>query len=330
MTALATPTIRIFCPDEFDTPKRPLELMSLRQMFTDKIQPEMKNRDTIKEYLTLISEWEELTDNLPITEITKPLLSEFQEQLTQQKWRGEFRKSATINKKFRYMRRLVRLCWPADSHNPGGLGACGYFVFPDQLDEDNDELPYIFTNSELNRLYAACEKQTWPKRQAALTWRTILVTHFCTGPRTFDLMSLKRRNVDFEFKEVGSITYRARKTKKLQRVPLHASAHAHLKQLCRKLEGEQLFPGFERTNKTTIRRHWRKLREQAGITAHAVMEDMRKTCNTAYNDRWPGVGDFILGHRLSGVNARHYYNPSRKVFRAVQKLRVPESFLSLE
>ncbi len=320
-------SLRLYSPEDQGPPDRSYSRMTLREMFLARMRPEMSGRaaKTIAEYHTLLSDWERLTDDPPIACLSRVQLFEFREQLQQERYRGQFRSSATINKKFRTLRAMVRQCWPADSHNPGGLGACGYFLFPQELKETK-KLPYIFSQEELSRLYQACNLQSWPRRHAALTWRTILVTHFCCGPRTFDLLSLTWDDIDFSYRDCGAVSFAATKTSKLQRVPLHRAARSHLQALRAVSQSQRVFPGFTATNKSTIRRHWRKLKEAAGISATAVMEDMRKTCNTAYTDRWPGVGAWILGHRLGGVNAQNYYNPTRIVLEAVENLPVPDCF----
>lgn len=308
--------------------------ITLRSVFDEKLLPKKRNKRAVKtliEYGTVLNDWERLTDNNCVSSLDESTLVSFQEQLQQEPLpSGEFRSPATVNKKLRTIKPLIKLCWPKDSHNPSGLGHCDYFEFPERLPED-DPVPYIFSYDELSRMYAACNQLRWPRRHAALTWRTILVTHFCCGPRTYDLLSLKWSDVDFWYRKTGAIRFRARKTRKLQRIPLHRVARAHLKALHEfSGAGEDVFPSFTYSNQSTIRRHWRRLKEHSGVPVGVVQEDLRKTCNTAYNDRWPGVGDFVLGHRLSGVNAKHYYDPTRIVFQAVRRLPVPDAFHSLD
>lgn len=325
MTAPAfAPTIRLFSPTE------PTHQHTLRDVFEEHVLPDLKHKAaaTLQDYLTILSDWERLTDDCPAGELSRSKLLEFREALQAERYRHRHRSPATINKKFRFLRPLVRICWPADSHNPGGLGLCDYFRLPSSLPESKG-LPFIFSHDQLNALYRAADWQAWPTAEAPLIWKTLLVLHYSAGPRTYDLLSLEWSDVDFDYKGVGSITFQARKTGKLQRVPLTPAARRHLLALQPTASTARVFPRFERSNKSTIRRHWRRLLEAAKIPAGPVMEDMRKTCNTAYNDLSPGVGDYVLGHRLAGVNAKFYYDPTNIVLDAVARLPMPEAFNSL-
>ncbi len=323
-------SIKLYRPEN-DTPEKPSSRLTLRQLYDEHLAVEVKTRSrkTEQDYQTILSDWERLMNDLPVSELSRSTLLEFRERLQLEKVNGKFRSPATINKKFRVLGRFVRLCWPPDSHNPGGLNLCDYFLLPSRLPEE-ETLPRIFSYEELNSLYRACDAQTWPRRNPAIIWKTIIVMHHCLGPRTYDLLELNWEDVDWDFKGLGAVSFQATKTRKLQRLPLAPVARKHLEKLKEvSLSSKKVFPGFSYSNTTTVNRHWKKLAKRAGLSGNPHMEDMRKTCNTDYNDRWPGVGDWILGHSLGGVNARNYYNPTRIVLKAVQELPRPSAFDSL-
>jgi len=338
MTAL-----RIYSPDSPTfattrvTPPANWPAPTLRQIFDQHVRPELQQHapKTIEEYESLLNDWERLTGNPPASELSRSTLVEFREQLRQEKFRRSkistprLRSPATINKKFRTLFPLIRLCWPKDSHNPGGLGLCDYFPLPKRLKEEQ-KLPFVFSHEELDRLYDAAGSASWPARNAAIIWRTIFVLHYSTGPRTYDLLGLEWSDIDLEFGPFGAVSFQASKTGKLQRIPLNRSTRAHLDQLRKSSRSKRLFPRFDYSNRSTILRNWRQLRAAAALPERARMEDFRKTCNTAYEDLSRGVGEWILGHRLGGVNAQNYYNPTNKVLDAVLALPLPSRFRSLD
>ncbi|TWT63158.1 Phage integrase family protein [Rubinisphaera italica] len=302
--------------------------LTLRDLYETHLLEELDSPSvgTLSEYQTVINDWERLMQNSAVRHLSRKTVKNFQRHLANELIRGNPRSPATINKKLRTLGPLIRLAWPKDSHNPGGLGLCEYFKLPKPLTEEN-KVPFVYSGKQMNALYKAAAEMDWPRRFPATTWRTIFVMHYTCGPRTFDLLSLKWSNVDFEYgRGRGAISFIAAKTGKRQRIPLKNVARRHLLKLREHSRTDYLFPGFQKSNHRHLYANWKKLLTLAGLPTTCHLEDFRKTCNTAYEERFPGVGEWILGHSLSRVNAKNYVNPTRMVLRAIRKLPVPTEF----
>lgn len=323
--------IKLFVPDAAapDVPPAPRP-QKLRDVFE---QVHLPNLDqlapkTLTDYGTLLRHWEKLTGNPDVAEITRSVVKDFQAKLLAGKncRRGK-RSAATVNKLFRVLKPLIRCCWPKDSRNPLGLGACDYFLFPKGAPVQR-KLPRDLADDEISRLFAAAAHARCPGRppiEPEKLWRAYLVLHLNCGPRTFDLLGWRWSQITFTEPREGceaTVEFVAQKTGKLQRIPLNATCAAALRAI--RSESEFVWPGWQRQNATHVRRTWIKLCDAAGV--RCVMEDFRKTCNTRYQTHAPGVGPWILGHSMIGVNATNYWNATRDILRAMATFPQPACY----
>lgn len=307
---------------------------TLRQAFQAYVLPELDDRTpaTLMEYSGLLTHWEKLTTNPSLSAIGRETVKAFRKSLVETPYkRGKKkrpRSAATVNKIMRTLSATITPLWPADRHNPGGAGLLPFFAFPRTLAEQA-ELPFVFSRADMSRLYLACGacKATGGYRQTTLynphAWRTAIVLALNAGPRTWDLFALKWADIRWDDFKHGSVRFTATKTQKLQRVPLNRVTAIHLRHLqSLQLDPERVFPRFEKNK--SFYAAWGRICAKAGV--NAPFESFRKTCSTLADDVIPGVGAWICGHSLGGVNAKNYQNPTRRVFRAVYGLKQPVEF----
>lgn len=307
---------------------------TLRQAFEVHVLPRLDERRpaTLVEYWTLLAHWERLTENGPVGWIDREAVKQFRQRLIEETCRRgtkRYRRSpATVNKILRTFAALIAPLWPADRFNPDGKGLVPYFAFPQPLPRQK-RLPFVFSRRELSALYLAAEacRPTGGHRRSGLhlplLWRTAMAVALNTGPRTWDLFALRWEDVRWDDFRHGAVFYRARKTGKIQRPPLNRVARAHLEAVRRlELDADQVFPGFRKHK--AFYAAWRRICARAGV--QAPFEAFRKTCSTWHDDVLSGVGAWLTGHSVRGVNAEHYQDPTRRVLRAVYRLRNPLEF----
>jgi integrase len=307
--------LKLFNPQEPYVPPRP---KTLRDVWTSCVKPDLDEpaKKTLGDYETVLRHWEKLMKDPPIEAVNRETLKEFQAKLLAGKNSPNGHRSpATVNKLFRILKPLIRHCWPKDAQNPAGLGACDYFKFPKAVAVQL-RLPTVLDDDTITKLFKAAAGVNCPGRHAPRPavdlWRAYLVLHLNTGARTFDLLGWRWSQVDWSFRCgacTGAISFTAQKTGKLQRIPLNATCVAALRRI--EHTEEFVWPTWQRHNATHMRRSWRKLCQQAGVDCR--MEDFRKTCNTRHEELRPGMGQWVLGHALNGVNARNYMNPTKMI-----------------
>jgi integrase len=307
---------------------------TLRECFTAFVLPDLDERTkaTLDEYSSLLNHWEQLTRNGPVCSIEREMVKAFRKRLFNEPYKRGGKKHqrspATVNKIMRTLAAAISPLWPADRHNPGGKGLVAFFAFPEPLPEQ-PTLPFVFSRKEMSALYLACDacRPTKGHRRSPLydprLWRAAIVLALNTGPRTWDLYQLRWPDVRFTDFKYGSVFYRARKTAKVQRPPLNRVARAHLEHLrSLRIDEEFVFPGFKKNK--SFYAAWKRICAKAGVNAD--FEDFRKTCSTLHDDVVHGVGEWITGHGVRGVNAQNYQNPTRRIFRAVYGLKQPGEF----
>lgn len=310
--------------------------LTLRDAFVLHILPDLQEEErtpaTLNEYATTLTHWENLTPDPPVPKIDRVLLKAFRKRLIETPYtRGKKkhkRSPATVNKIMRTLTAAITPLWPADRHNPGGLGLVEFFKPLEALAEQG-ELPFVFSRAEMSALYRACEacKATRGYRNTPLycaaAWRAAIVLALNAGPRTWDLFRLRWSDIRWDEFRYGSVRFRATKTGKLQRIPLNRAARIHLQYLqSLGLSAELVFPGF-RKNKSFYAA-WARICKAANV--NAPFESFRKTCSTLHDDVIGGVGEWICGHSVRGTNAKNYQNPTNRVFRAIYGLKCPAEF----
>lgn len=307
---------------------------TLRLCFEAFVLPELDERSaaTLAEYQITLAHWERLTDNPPVSSIDRQRIKEFRRALIETPFkRGRSkhtRSPATVNKIMRTLAAMISPLWPADRHNPGGHGFVPFLKWPESLPRQK-KLPFTFSRKAMSQLYRACDacRAQGGYRKTGLyhpfLWRTAIVLALNTGPRTWDLFSLRWEDVRFEDFRYGSVYYRAQKTGKFQRPPLNAIARAHLERLRDlHLDAELVFPDFKKNK--SFYAAWGRICAAAQVTA--PFEAFRKTCSTLHDDVARGVGAWLTGHEVRGVNAENYQDPTRRVLRAVYSLKNPVEF----
>lgn len=177
----------------------------------------------------------------------------------------------------------------------------------------------IYTPDEVNRAMEALRAD--PLLQAAY-WLGLHV-----GPRTVDLFLIKWTDFVKDARGRRLLDFQSRKTGKLQAVPIANCVWEVLDALPR--SGPYVFPGYgnpnavdpEKTYQSRVRNTLvKQLLRRAGIEVKKPWQVCRATCNERYESHRPGVGSFILGHSLGGVNARSYRQPTEAVHEAVKTL----------
>lgn len=306
---------------------------TLRECFLAHVLPELEiEPKTLELYEGMLNRWEQYTDNTPVSQIDREMVKAFRTKLVERPYkRGKTwhkRSPETVNKIMRMFSAAISPLWPADRHNTGGKGFVPFFKKLKALRRQK-KLPFTFSRAELSAMYLNCSacKPTGGYRKTALyephLWRTALVLALNTGPRTWDLYALKWEDVRWDDFRYGSVFYQSRKNSKIQRPPLNEVARQHLEHLrSLKLDEVHVFPQFKKNK--SFYAAWDRICAKAGVDA--VFESFRKTCSTFHEDVIKGVGAFITGHDLKGVNAQFYDNPTKRVMRAVYRMKNPVEF----
>lgn len=319
-----------------------IKTSTLRQVFKRHILEDLEVGDSaLGDYQTVLNLWESLMRDLPVGQISKLTVKEFRTKISKQvifreSAQQRTRSPATVNKLMRVFKALVRRLWPQDSHNPEGLGLVDYFRFPGPLTEPRNLLEkFTFSRKDLSTLYEACHhaKPVKSRRKShlyePLLWRTALVLGLNCGPRTWDLFRLEWPSIRWEDFRYGSVCFVAQKTEKAQRIPLNRLAAIHLRAVQEMgLDAQRIFPGFQKNK--TFYRCWKNICAAAALQTMkgrtTRFEDNRKTCSSRYDDVFEGVGSWVTGHSLKGVNAKHYQDANSRVRNAVYNLPQPKAF----
>lgn len=159
-----------------------------------------------------------------------------------------------------------------------------------------------------------------------------------TGMRPVDLFGLRWRDFTLDTTPVF-VTFGAKKTRKLQRIPLHPIVTQHLRRLqvwqSRHGESESLFHSLTSENHLAPERS-RPARSRNAMIKHAInavgvacpnkpWQACRATCNERMERHCLGSGQFLLGHSLT-LNSSSYREPSDHIVNAVLTLPQPDSF----
>jgi len=179
-----------------------------------------------------------------------------------------------------------------------------------------------------------------------LALQTAFILSVSAGPRSVDLFGLKWRNVDLGKRP--QIEFVATKTGKHQRVPLAPCVAARLlfwksRQTVANPD-DLVFPELtsRRVADPEKSRAARRRNAEMKAAVRAAGFDFdgrtdanckpwqvgRATCNERLQRMKQGVGDFVLGHSTQGVNAANYRQPTSDVFKTIQTLEQPPTFLA--
>lgn len=169
------------------------------------------------------------------------------------------------------------------------------------------------------------------------------------GPRTEDLLTLKWTDIDF-VSERPTVKYVAEKTGSFHVVPLpdflvaafRTEFFNSLDDTTRK-DPEFVFQTLI-SHRSADPRKSRAVRRAVSDLRNVVLsvgfnfggrktaeqkpfQVLRATCNERYERHHRRAGEWILGHAMNGVNRKSYQNPGSDIYKAVQTLPQPQSFL---
>lgn len=192
--------------------------------------------------------------------------------------------------------------------------------------DDDFSCNEFWTASEIDRLYNGLS--IFPDLQTAF------VLGCNGGMRSVDLFLLEWKAFEPPAKpgDVAFITFRSRKTKKKQRIPLAPVTTAHVMRLPR--VDQYLFPGLSSPDAVdpeksmAARRRTFLLKQVAaalGIEIEKPWQRCRVTCNERMERHSFGAGQFLLGHAMT-LNSRSYRDPSDLIVDAVMTVDQPECF----
>ncbi len=297
------------------------DTLTLRQAFDKYLAPDVRllSAATGAGYRLTLRNWEEIiTANPAVTDIEDATVAAFRDALAARL------APATVNGRLRYVFAILNKLAPALPGNRRGVGVLERVPYCRSLKLER-KFPRVASMEELSRLYHACDLATWPARlpfPPAEWWRTFLVTLYNTGPRRRDLESLRTDDVSFEHQ---TLRFAARKTGKLQVVPLNKVSLAHLQAIWS--DRQLVFPV---TSGHALFRQWKAIKRVAGITERLTFHDLRRTCGTAFaNAAGIEVAATVLGHSVSGVTAQFYVDPRERVRTAAEGLKQPDAFLTI-
>lgn len=299
----------------------PLSL-TLRDAFERYYLPDLqvdRSKRTIAEYEITLGQWERHTADPEVRAINNETVTQFKLALA-----NKGLSPATVNKRLRHVRAVLRRLSGQWDRNPGGLGFLPRTPYTRFLKEPA-KLPRTLTTGQLAKLYAACEGATWPAEQkTGITprnfWRAIVVTAYNTGLSKEDLFGLKHEAVDFER---GLITVVRGKTGRVVRIPLNEALCRALTSIWRPAQRDELF--YVTQSNRQLYGQWHAIQKAAGIDPDPVQgyfgfHDLRRTCATELERLAAGAGTFVLGHSNPSVTWKFYRNPSVATRAAIENL----------
>lgn len=218
---------------------------------------------------------------------------------------------------------------------------------------------YYLTKAEINAMYFATHEMKRPRgwcepHPVGRSWRAALVTFFNYGldtgtvwktasfhePILWRRVSWNQQSPDREVKETsrwGWLFYRRVKTGKVFFRPMNRTVHEHIRSILLDVpnpDGPVFVGGSTRPN-----RRFCTLCRLAGIGPKSILEageerpwvlnDLRKTCATYYDEHIPESSIEILGHSAGGITFRHYAHRAPLAFRAIMTLPQPMAFKGL-
>jgi len=195
-----------------------------------------------------------------------------------------------------------------------------------ETNEDDFTINEFWKPNQIEQLHNGLA--TFPILQTAFTLG-------CNGAmRAVDLFLLEWKNFEPPAKpgDVAFISFRSRKTKKRQRIPLAPVTAAHVMRLPR--VDQYLFPGMSSPDakdpeKSMAARRRTFLFKQVAIALGIDVDKPWQRCRVSCNERMErhqfGSGQFLLGHAMT-LNSRSYRDPSDTVIDAVMTVDQPECF----
>lgn len=312
-----------------------LTLVDVYQHFAPALQQEIQP-SSLEQYRYALKHWQQMTGNPVIEHITKQTLQDFRERFTTSQLSLH-----TAAKTWRYIRRLGKLATKLPEYRSWSMpeltiNSASILFRPGPVWQRE-----TISHEEIDLLWKRAAIATYPIQQATPQWRLALVLLWFYGPRTSDLLSLSESSILWRD---NLIRFTARKTNKLQGLPLTETVSRHLREwLTVKPAGPLLFPGFRErgwfkksTGRWQVgwRTTWKTELAQVGsvkgepgsILTPITFKNFRQTMLTRLNDVTSGVGNWVAGHYQSGVSERHYDAPDARIREAFSKRTPPACF----
>lgn len=278
---------------------------------------ELKPR-TVEAYSNALDHWELMTGDPDIHSISNITLLQFKAAFLRQY------SPATFNKVRAHLLAILNRLGPKQKHNPAGLEILTDFVFVPRAKE-LEKPPRVASDAEIDAIYQAAANATWPKFEfgAGPWWQALIVFLFNTGLRRNDFLALRTKNVDLE---QGWFEFRAEKTGKLRRLPLHSSAVEHFQRIWS--DREFVFP--KPAGKRSLYIHWHKIQAAAGIerSEHFTFHQLRSTCGSRLFSVSPGAAQEMLGHSSINTTRKSYANLTEHLRNVT--IQTPQPFTSGE
>lgn len=343
-SASSFPQLKLHLPDESEGPSGTAEELTLTQAYFRFLEPTLTDRakGTRTALKGAIDNWARIMHDPPLSQISDLSLLAFRQARLSDVPPGSTEKSAwTVNKDLRGIRRVLNHLGPRSRGNPAGMGLISVIPYCEMLLAPCSEVR-VASNADLSALYAACDVATWPRSRvpAPQLWRALLAAAFNWGANRRDLYRLTEASIALgDGRQRGIQTDRwyvsfvREKTKRKKPrpivIPLNATMHAHVQGLF--AAGERLFP-FPEQNHRDFKRQWDRIHADAGIPLERKIhfQDLRKTCNTRFDEVSPGIGEWVLGHAARDVNRKFYLDVSARMLDAVDRLPQPAGFRSIE
>lgn len=323
--------------------------LPLRACYEKFLLPEHQRRAkaTRTNFYTALKHWETILGSgdpysgPSVGSVNDDLAMQFQNQLFDREMAP-----ATINKNCANLQRIFRRCGPRGYGNPQGRGIISEVPFVTRIPEGFTE-PRVASQDELSAIYKACSVATWPETPqfpAPLWWRVFHVLCYTFGPRTGDLVPIDsdspgmlwdafRADPECPHRTItesnpwGWLTYTPKKTSRIKPHPLYLPltevSRKHLDCLPRTALHILHCPG----SPMLFRKNRQAIHAAAGIEESYTPQDLRKTCETAWDRISLGLGEIVVGHAPRNVTQRFYRQPAGLLVDAVHKLPQPRAFV---
>lgn len=287
---------------------------------------------TARSYLQSLDWWETLTENPPLDELRQADVSAFRADL------AATMPATTANKHLRSLRTILNRLGPASARYPDAAELVSKIPFVKLLTEA-PPVPLHFTDEELNALWKAASKLTWPrvlKIKPAAWWRGVLVLGITYGPRIGDLLGLSRHNLFIGEDRELWIRWRAQKTGKVHAWPMTEATCKALDPLNYDPTAFGADPKYRLIpapkNPAKLYATFRTWCALAGIVRPETLSfhALRSTAAKRYDAVQPGLGAVILGHAVENtVTNKHYLGDAAlaDAYDAIRTLTPPTTFL---
>lgn len=347
LTSASDSQLRLHCPDLSDASRAPDEI-TLREAFAEYLLPDLltsSEKSSVDQYWITLRIWERETDDPAVRSISDLLLKSFRDGRAAKGCRN-----GTVDKNLRNIHTILRRIGPRGDGNPAGKGFIQVVPYCRPLGDSDEPRKRIISRREATALCKACEVATWPRQQKTgispvALWRRWIVCLYNWGADPKDLKRLTGKSImpgdgspRMPRRNRFYVSFVRRKTRRKKKRPIVIPLHPVVLRHVRPAIGTSapLFPFPQ--NSRDMKAQWERILADAGIELtieddgesidnKIYFHDFRATCNSAYDEVAPGIGEHILGHAPQDVNRKHYLRVvAGRVRRAVDRLKQPKGF----